>query len=241
MQTQVATTASADRTDPPELPRRLWRLAGAFALAHVVVSFGAIALQRAPLFQEGTAGIQRAYVEGNLALSVAGGLLGAFGFLLLIPALVFLARAFGTRTEAGRWAAQTALMSGMGYVIAALAVGFPAGAAAMYGAQDGLDVEVAFALNNLRVFAYFLSLFLLGAHAIALAVAALQDGTRTRWIGWGGLVTGVLLIASVPLAPADQQDLGTVVWLVWWIGVALSLLRHQPTTASCGRPPAAEL
>lgn len=211
--------------------RALWRLAGTFAVAHVLVSFGAIALQRAPLYQEGTAGIQAKFVEGDLSRSMAGGILGAVGFLLLIPALVFLSRAIGRRTEGGRWAAQTALMAGMGYVTVAFAVGYPAGAAAMYGAQHGLDVNAAFALNNLRVFSYFLSLLLLGAHAIALAIAARQDGVLKRWVGWGGLVTGIVLIASVPFTAFDQQDIGTLVWLVWWIGVAVCLFRHRPAVA----------
>jgi hypothetical protein len=76
-------------------------------------------------------------------------MLGAFGFLLLIPALVFLSSAIDRRTEGGRWAAQTALLAGMGYVTAALAVGFPAGGAAMYGQQHRLDANAAFAAPDL--------------------------------------------------------------------------------------------
>jgi hypothetical protein len=106
---------------------------------------------------------------------MAGGMIETLGFVLLIPALVFLARAIGRRTDIGRWAAQTALMAGMGYVAVTMAVGFPAGAASLYGAEHGLDLETAFALNNVRIFGYFLSLSLLGAHAIGLAIAARQD------------------------------------------------------------------
>lgn len=87
-----------------------------------------------------------------------------------------------------------------------MAEGFPAGGAALYGAQNGLDVDTAFAINNIRIFAYFLSLALLGAHAIGLAVAARQDGVMTRWVGWGGLLTGAVLLASVPAAAVGQQD-----------------------------------
>ncbi|MBA2445111.1 MAG: hypothetical protein H0V49_07255 [Nocardioidaceae bacterium] len=116
----------------PETPptTSLWRAAGGFALAHVVLILAGIGFQGGvPLFQEGTEGIQDRYVEGDMARIMAGGMIETLGFVLLIPALVFLARAIGRRTEVGRWAAQTALMAGMGYVAVTMAVGFPAGGA----------------------------------------------------------------------------------------------------------------
>lgn len=208
--------------------RTHWRAAGGFALAHLVVILAGLGMANSPLFEEGPKGIQEGYVDGNLAQTVAGGMLEAFGFVLLLPALVFLARAIGRRTEAGRWAAQTALVAAGGYVAVTMAVGFPAGAAALYGAQHGLDVDTAFALNNIRIFGYFLSLFLLGAHAIGVGIAARQDAIMRRWVGWGGILTGAVLWASVPAAAVGQQDWGTLLWMVWWVGLAVGLLRHQP-------------
>lgn len=212
---------------PPASPL-LWRVTGGLIVAHVVLLVVGITLQNSPRFEEGTLGIQRGYVEGDLARTMTGGMVEALGFVLMIPALVFLARAIGRRTELGRWAAQTGLLAGILYVAVTMAVGFPAGAAAMYGAQHGLDVEAAFAINNIRIFGYFLSLSLLGVHALGLALAARQDGLLTRWVGVGGLVTAVTLLASVPAATVGQQDWGTLVWLVWWVGVAVCLFRHRP-------------
>ena len=221
-------------------PRRLWQLAGALALAHVVLIPVGIGLQGSPLFAEGTAGITDSYVEGSFARSVAGGMLEAFGFLLLIPALVFLGRVLGRRTEAGAWTAQTGVLCGLGYVAVTFAVGFPAGAAAMYGAQHGLDVDTAFAINNVRIFGYFLSLLLLGGSTVGFAVAALADRLHPRWFGGFGLVTGAALLASTPLAAIGQQDWGTLVWMVWFVGVAVLMMRHrdeeQPVTASGSAP-----
>lgn len=213
------------------IPRRLWQIAGVFAIAHVALIPVGIALQGGPLFSDGVAGITDAYVNGDLDRSFTGGVLEAFGFLLMVPTLAFLARAFGRHTEAGRWAASTGLMCGIGYVAVTFAVGFPAGAAAMYGAQHGLDVDAAFALNNIRIFGYFLSLLLLGGNVLGIAVSALQDGVHRRWVGGFGLVTGVALLASTPLAGVGQQDWGSLVYLVWLVGVGVLLLRHREPSA----------
>ena len=226
---ETAGAAGAAGAAGPGAPSRaMWRVAGLLALVHPVAIIVGIALQNGPRFEEGVEGIQRGYVEGDLARIMTGGIVEGFGFVLLLPVLVFLARAIGRSSETGRWAAQTSLVSGAAYVAVAMAVGFPAGAAALYGAQHGLDLDAAFAVNNIRIFSYFLSLSLLGAHALGLAVSALQDRQMRRWVGWGGVVTAVTLFVSVPLAAIGQQDWGTLVWMVWWIGVAVSLLRHRP-------------
>jgi len=209
------------------LPRRLWQIAGGLAITHVVLIPIGIALQGSPLLSDGREGIVDEYVNGDLTRSFTGGVLEAFGFLLLIPALVFLARAFGRHTAAGAWAAQTGLMCGLAYVAVTFAVGFPAGAAAMYGAQHGLDVDAAFALNNVRIFGFFLSLLLLGGSTLGIAISALVDGVHTRWIGGFGIITGIALLASTPLAGIGQQDWGGLVHLVWLVGVGVVLLKHR--------------
>jgi len=208
-------------------PRRLWQIAGALTLAHVVLIPVGIALQAGPLFTDGAQGITDDYVGDNLARAFTGGVLEALGFLLFVPALVFLGRVLGRGSDAGAWAAQTGMACGLAYVTVTLAVGFPAGAAAMYGVQHGLDVDAGFAINNLRIFSYFLSLLLLGGSTLGFAVAALVDRVHVRWFGWFGMVAGIALLASTPLAGIGQQDLGTLVYLVWLVGVGVLLLRRR--------------
>lgn len=212
---------------PSTTPRRLWQVAGGLAIAHVALIPLGIFLQAGPLFAEGVRGIEEDYVGGDLTRSFTGGILEAFGFVLLVAVMAFLAGALGRTSEAGRWAARTGLACGLAYVATVFAVGFPAAAAAMYGAQHGLDVDVAFALNNVRIFGYFLSLLLLGASTIGFAAAALADGVHRRWFGGFGLVTGALVMASTPLAGIGQQDWGTLVWMVWMLGAGVLMLRHR--------------
>lgn len=218
------------------VPVPLRRIAGALALTHVLLIFAGIALQQGPLFKDGAAGIEDAYVRGDLPRSFAGGLLEGFGFVLLVPALVMVARCVGTRTEAGRWAAQSALGCGLAYVAVVMSVGLPAGAAAMYGAQHGLDTDAAFAINNIRLFAHFLSAFLLGGATLGVALAAIADRVHTRWVGGFGVVTAASLVVSPPLTAVDWQDIGTFVWLVWFVGLAVLLLRRGPVVDSARTP-----
>ncbi|MFW5469045.1 hypothetical protein ACOCJ4_03255 [Knoellia sp. CPCC 206435] len=220
------------------IPVRLRRIAGALALVHVVLIFVGLALQQGPLFADGAGGIEESYVQGNLTRSFSGGLLEGFGFVLLVPVLVMLARCFGSRTEAGRWAAQTGLACGLAYVAVVFAVGFPAGAAAMYGAQNGLDTDTAFAINNIRLFAHFLSAFLLAGATAGVALAAIADRIHTRWVGGFGVLTAAALLVSPPLTSVGWQDIGTMVWLVWFVGVAVQLLRGgSAATESAGSTP----
>ena len=209
------------------IPRRLWQIAGVLGIVHIVLIPVGIALQQSPLFADGASGIRESYVNGDFSRTVTGGMLESFGFLLLIPALVFLARALGRRTEAGGWAAQTGLMCGLAYVAVTFAVGFPAGAAAMYGAQHGLDVDAAFALNNVRIFGYFLSLMLLAGSTLGIALSAIAEGVHTRWFGGLGVVTAIALLVSTPLSAVGAEVVGTLVWMVWFTGVCVLMLRHQ--------------
>ncbi|KGN31961.1 hypothetical protein N802_19275 [Knoellia sinensis KCTC 19936] len=222
------------------IPLRLGRIAGALALAHVALIFAGISLQQGPLFADGAQGIEDQYVQGDLARTFSGGLLEAFGFVLLVPVLVLLARLLGRRSEEGRWASRSGLLCGIAYVAVVFAVGFPAGAAAMYGAQNGLDADTAFALNNIRLFAHFLSMFLLAGSTAGIALAAIADRTNVKWVGGFGLVTTVALVASPPLTVVQWQDIGSFVWIVWFVGVAVQLLRGRIGAATSEPAPSAE-
>jgi hypothetical protein len=209
------------------IPRPLWRVAGVLAIAHVVLIPVSLALEMPALFADGVGGISEAYVEGDLTRSFTGGVLESYAFLLMVPVLVFLGRALGRGSELAGWAAQTGVLCGLAYVAVTFAVGFPAGGAAMYGAQHGLDLDAAFAINNVRIFAYFLSLLLLGGSTLGFAVAALADRVHRRWWGAFGIVTSIVLFASTPLAAVNLHDWGTLVWMVWFVGVGVTMLRHR--------------
>jgi hypothetical protein len=219
---------------------RPWQVAGALALAHTALVLTAISQMDSPLFADGAEGIRDEYVGGDLGRTLAAWYTESLAFLMLVPVLVFLSRQVGVTGERARWASQSALACGIGYVVVTFAVGFPAGAVAMYGAQHGLDVDTAFAINNLRIFSYFLSLMLLGGQVLGLAVAALVDGFHRRWVGGFGLVAGAGLVVAPALAPWNLQDVPTLVWMVWWVGLAVLMLRHRVPASPDEREVAAD-
>jgi len=209
----------------------LWRVAGGLAIAHVVLLFAGFSQERSAVLGAGTTEARHALAEGSLARTLSGGYVEAFGCVLLLPVLAFLAQAVGTRTAVGRWAASTSLVAGVAYVAITLAAGMPAGAAAVYGAHHGGDLATAVMVEDVRNFAFFLSLLVLGVQALALGIAARSDRFSPRWTGIGGVVVGILLLVGVAGAGLGLHDFASLLWTVWWVGVAIALIKNAPTSA----------
>jgi Domain of unknown function (DUF4386) len=223
------------------MSRTAWRTAGLLGLGHVVLILVGISQQRSPRLGDDAAAVAAEYVDGDLTRILAGGYVEAVGFVLLLPVVVFLARAVGRSTEVGGWAAQTALAGGIGYVVVSVVPGLAAGGAALYGAQHGADLGTVSVVNDVRNFAFFLSMLFLAVHAAGVSIAVLSDRVLPAWIGWAGLATAALLVASVPLAAAGAVDIATLVWILWFVALAGAMLGHRPAGADvpAGSDPAA--
>lgn len=130
-------------------------------------------------------------------------------------------------------AAQVARATGVVYVTVIVGVGLSAGAAALWALDQGTDLQTVLAVNNIRNFSYFAATPVMGACALALGVAALLDGVLTRWIGWGGVAVGTALLLAVPAA-AVGVPYAQPIWLLWWLGVGVTLWRHRSTLPERG-------
>ena len=208
----------------------LWRFAGGLAIAHVVLLLGGFSQEKSPLLTDSADVVKQTFVGANVGRVLAGGFVESLAFVVLLPVLVFLARAVGWRTETGRWATQTALAAGVSYVAITLATGMPAGAAALYGAHHGVGDAATLALvANVRNFAFYLSLLALGAHAVGIGIAALTDGTMKRWVGFGGIGVGIVLFAGIAAQGVlEGAGIATMLWMVWWVGLGVALIRQGP-------------
>ena len=211
---------------PSTLTPTMWRVAGGLALAHVVILFAGFSQEVSVEHGITISKLGSLFGGADLNRVLAGGYVESLAFLVLLPALVFVARALGQRSPLGRWAAMTGLAAGITYVAITLAVGQSAGAAALYGAQHGADLHAVAMVLDVRNYAFFLSVAVSGAYAIAVGLSAIADGRFTRWVGYGGVVVGVVAIVAVA---AQFANVGSLLWMIWWVGVAVTLIRAAGT------------
>lgn len=227
---QFSGPGSQGLTSPP-MPSALWRVAGGLAIAHVVVMMAGFSQEKSTMLTDSNDVVRNTFAGAHGSVVLAGALVEASAFLLVLPVFTFLARALGRRSESGRWAAQTGLAAGVVYVAATLAIGFPPLAAALYGSQHGVtDGAVLALVVNLRNFGYYLTLLALAVQAMCVGISALSDSVMRRWAGFGGLGVGVVIILSVATQGlVGMADVATLVWMIWWVGLGVSLIRAPAT------------
>lgn len=211
---------------------RLWRLAGWLALGHVVLLFGGFALERTPGLGDSPSATAAALNEGSMAVTFAGGYIETIGFLVLLVAAMLLARLLRGAGETAAWLSSCVAASAVSYVAITLGSGFPAGAAAVYDGHHGAPLATVTAINDVRNFAFFLSVAVLGVFTMSVAAAVRVTGALPRWVAHTGLVTGVVCLVSVAGAGWGLHDYATLLQTVWFVGLAVSaLLRGRRAAA----------
>ncbi|HET9500012.1 MAG TPA: DUF4386 family protein [Marmoricola sp.] len=213
--------ATAD-TDWPG-SRTAWRWAGGLGLAHVLLLLGAFSIEGVGADSATFSTATKVYGAFSPDRVRYGSFVEAMSFVLLVPALVLLARLLG-RKETGRVAGQTMVGLGVAYVGATLAIGFPPLNVAVSAAHHGADPALVASLDLLRNDGFILQVGLLFAVTLALGVAALSERRLTRWAGWGGIGVGALGLVATPFA----HDGANLVWMAWWVGLCVLCLRGGP-------------
>jgi hypothetical protein len=87
-----------------------------------------------------------------------------------------------------------------------------------------VDATTLATIVDLRNYGYLLQVAVLAAMSIALGVAALAEKVMVRWVGWGGIAVGVGGLVATPFVHNGVN----MVWMVWWVGVAVLCLRGAP-------------
>ena len=202
---------------------RLWRVAGALAIAHVVLMFAGA--PSTPLLGDTKANVLAAYVTGSMPRMYAGGYVEYLGFLVFLVGALLLARLLRGRTETTGWLAACIGGAGTTYVAVTVAAGFSAGAAALYNGHHGAAISTITTVNDVRNFAYFLSIGVLGVFTLAVAAAIASTRTLPRWLAWAGFPVGIAMIGTGPAARLGWVDFASLAWGVWFLALAVLALR----------------
>jgi hypothetical protein len=188
--------------------------------------FGGLTFERTPILGDSAQAQSAALVHSPLAQVFAGGYIETLSFLVLLVALITFARLLRGQTEVSRLWASAISAAGSCYVAITIACGFAAGAAATYDGHHGAPLSTAIAVNDLRNFAYFLSVAVLGLVLLCIALAVRASGELPRWVAWTGFVVAALCVVSVPAERHGVMDLANMVAIAWLIALAVAAIRH---------------
>ena len=218
-------------------PLRWERLALASGLLFVVVQIATVAfnvaffLTRHPPMDASPQETARGFAEHSTMVEI-----GTYLYVLHMPfLLLFLGGLFGVlrRAEGGSGALSvSALGAGVAMVVIASMGALISSLTPTIG-QLGGDAATVKAIDGMTPLALALSAFpravLLGAASVVL----LEGRVGPRWIGWAGLVLGLISLVSTGtlIAPAlfPFLALGTLLFVVWIAALTVALLRSTRT------------
>ncbi len=157
---------------------------------------------------------------------------GTFLYVLQVPfLLLFLGGLFGVlrRAEGGSGAlATSALGAGIAMVVIASMGALISSVTPIIG-QLGGDGATVKAIDAMTPLALALSAFPRAVLLGAISVVILESGIAPRWIGWAGLVLGLISLVSTGTLVAPELfpflALGTLMFVVWVLILSVVLLR----------------
>jgi hypothetical protein len=215
------------RNEPDSQTSPLWRLAGALTIAHVALLLIGVSFEKTPLLGSAADVTTSDLITGSMSRTYAGGYVEFLGFLVFLVDAVLLAQLLRGRSETSRWLSSSASAAGVTYV----AISIAAGAAALYDGHHGASLQVVTTVNDVRNFAFFLSIPVLGVFTLALAALVRRERLLPQWISWSGWVVGVVCIVCAPAARVGGADYGSLLFFVWFVALGVTALRVRRATA----------
>jgi hypothetical protein len=210
--------------------RRLWRTAGALTFGWLVLMFAGSASQPQLLLTDPTDKVRDALVETDLTKAFGGGYVEFLGILLLLAAGTLYAALLRADGPVGQWLSSLTVGSIVGQVAATVAVGFPAGAAALYDGHHGASLETIRAVNDIRNFAFFLSGGLMAVFIASVAASVLVTRRLPGWVAATGIGVAVLELATIPAAGHGVFQIATLLSFVWVAALGVATLRQAGRT-----------
>lgn len=155
--------------------------------------------------------------------------LSVLGFTAFVVFVGFMHRILRLAEGPDGWVATVALGAGLLHS----AVRFEAQAPRMVGSYrgDALSREIARTLEDLNGMAFVVTGLLLGLYCASAGWVCVTHRLLPRWLGWFGLVTGVLAVAAGVLGMVDPNlyiPLAFVAGLTWTLVVSILLTVRTP-------------
>ena len=156
------------------------------------------------------------------------------GFVAFLVFLGYLHRVLRRAEGPDGWLGTVSVGAGLLYL--AIKVGSAAPIMAAVYRSDELTPEFARTLVDLNDAAFVVSGWAFGLFAAAAALSCLAHGALPRWLGWFGLVSGLLTVAAGIVGivdPGSYNPLPFVAGLLWTlIASALLTTRRQSSPVS---------
>jgi hypothetical protein len=214
----------------------LWRIAGGLAIAHVVLMLGSFSLQRVAKLGATQSTVVADHVQWPAAKGFAGGYLTVLSFLVFIVCATLFGQLLRGRGPVSGWLSATVMTAATIYVAATFA-GMADLGGALYGGGHGMPVPVVTALVEVHWFSIYVATGALGLFTLAIAAALHTTAMLPRWIAYLGYVVGGVCVLSLPAAGSGLVDTATLIWLVWFVALAVLALRG-PRSLPTGETPA---
>jgi hypothetical protein len=202
---------------------RIWRLAGALLIAHVVVLLAGYSLQRAPQFGDSPEKIVSTYREVNESTMYRGLFVVTVAWLILLAALTLVSAVLRRDSDAARGFAGLVATAGTVATAVTLAGGYATQGGAVYAAAHGWSPDVVAGITMVIKFADLAAMAAAGVAALAVGVAGLVTRALPGWTAWLSVVVGV--VGMVSGADHTLLDTGNLIWLVWLVVLGVVLLR----------------
>ena len=166
--------------------------------------------------------------------------LEALAFLCFLCFLGYLYRVLRRAEGEHGWLAAAAFGGGVMSIAIKLGSAAPI-FAAFHRASEGLDPQIARALQDMNDASFFLSFYPLVVLLGAAAVVTFQHGALPRWLGWIAAVLAVALMAGATvgvIAGVEDAGLPFLLFTLWIVMTSIVLVRRvgKPATAVSSAP-----
>ncbi|HEY7175348.1 MAG TPA: hypothetical protein VH442_10560, partial [Micromonosporaceae bacterium] len=188
--------------------KRMWRVAGALCIAHLVLLLAGYSLQKAPAWGASSANIVATYAGVSATKMYAGGFITTVAWLVLIAAITLISTLLRGTTETSGWYARLIVVAGSLAAAVALAGAFVTDGAAYYGATHGYARDAVAVASVASKFADQISFMATGMLVLAVAGAGLTSGLLPRWASIVSAIVGAIAVVSA--ASASMLNTGTL-------------------------------